>query len=166
MMDSLFQKEFDKAQAKLTYEVRLGKVVRFLSFGILNRKAGILKAQLLLNESKENLERYIEICSRETKLESINEFNKLNNVRIGADTNSDIHVIGRQDYGKDWDIIREVILSRDNHQCQESDGYCCGVLQVHHVIPLSKGGTNNSHNLITLCQYHHSLKHDHMKRKL
>ena len=87
-------------------------------------------------------------------------------MRIGANTYSEISVIGREDYGNEWEIVRQVILSRDNHHCQESDGYCSGALDVHHITSLTKGGTNQTHNLITLCRYHHSLKHEHMKRTL
>lgn len=51
---------------------------------------------------------------------------------------------------------RKDILERDNHTCQ----LCFGMvsqdlpgngLEVHHIIPRSKGGSNNIQNLITLC---------------
>lgn len=89
----------------------------------------------------------------------------LNGVRVGKHTFSDLPVIDREDYGINWGILREQILSRDSYECQESDGYCRGPLQIHHLIPLSKGGSNVAHNLETLCVYHHSLKHEHLRNK-
>jgi hypothetical protein len=56
----------------------------------------------------------------------------------------------------DKKIYREEILRRDNLTCQ-----VCGQkkrrtnLEVHHIIPRSKGGTDDSTNLITLCKYCH-----------
>lgn len=46
--------------------------------------------------------------------------------------------------------VRDKIFRRDNHRCLE-----CGSredLTIDHVIPKSKGGTNKSDNLITLCK--------------
>jgi 5-methylcytosine-specific restriction endonuclease McrA len=52
--------------------------------------------------------------------------------------------------------LREFILKRDNMICQN-----CGKkkrktnLEVHHIIPRSKGGTNDINNCVTLCKYCH-----------
>jgi 5-methylcytosine-specific restriction endonuclease McrA len=50
--------------------------------------------------------------------------------------------------------LRWSIFQRDGHKCT-----CCGKtaregakLEVDHIIPVSKGGTNNPKNLRTLCQ--------------
>lgn len=49
--------------------------------------------------------------------------------------------------------IRQYILGRNNFQCQS-----CGAssqnlaLQIDHIIPLAKGGTNDLSNLQVLCQ--------------
>lgn len=45
---------------------------------------------------------------------------------------------------------------RDLRQCQakRADGNLCGsnkYLQIHHIVPISEGGTNNLSNLLTLC---------------
>jgi len=49
-----------------------------------------------------------------------------------------------------YEIIRKV-FNRDKHTCQ----YCSqvgGKLEVDHVIPFSKGGTNDLNNLVTSCR--------------
>ena len=72
-------------------------------------------------------------------------------------------------YGSDWAEIKRRVKKRDNFSCQE-----CGksyskkfkkYLHVHHVVPISKGGTNKLYNLITLCVHCHRKKHPHMKKK-
>jgi len=62
-----------------------------------------------------------------------------------------------------WNEIRYLILKRDNYTCQdcglkcengENDG---NHLEVHHIIPRSKGGTHHPRNLKTVCdKCHHS----------
>lgn len=56
-----------------------------------------------------------------------------------------------------WHKIRISILTRDGFKCQE-----CGYqnrLEVHHIIPRSKGGTNDPSNLTTLCKRCHDKHH-------
>lgn len=60
---------------------------------------------------------------------------------------------------KDFWNLREYILHRDNHQCQNPN--CKNkdknpVLNVHHIIYRSKGGTDTPRNLITLCSKCHT----------
>jgi len=54
-----------------------------------------------------------------------------------------------------WKNIRSIVLKRDNYKCvlcgKENSG------QVHHIIPRSKGGTEELSNLITLCGRCHML---------
>jgi hypothetical protein len=54
-----------------------------------------------------------------------------------------------------WKNIRSIVLKRDNYRCvlfgKENSG------QVHHIIPRSKGGTEELSNLITLCGRCHML---------
>jgi 5-methylcytosine-specific restriction endonuclease McrA len=62
-----------------------------------------------------------------------------------------------------WLYIRSQILLRDDFRCQE-----CGYykhLEVHHIIPRSKGGNDEPENLITLCQRCHSKKHGFKNRE-
>lgn len=67
-----------------------------------------------------------------------------------------------------WDIRKEV-FARDGGKCQSrnSQGKCGkpGV-DVHHVIPLSRGGTTTKSNLITVCKDCHDARHaGHPKRR-
>lgn len=62
--------------------------------------------------------------------------------------------------------LRAAVLQRDNYQCQVT-GFGAGlpaevalaILQVHHKVPVSDGGTNDMDNLITLSQDPHTLIH-------
>jgi hypothetical protein len=56
-----------------------------------------------------------------------------------------------------WLRIRSHILLRDRFRCVE-----CGFykhLEVHHIVPKAKGGTDDYNNLETLCQRCHDKKH-------
>lgn len=166
MITNIFHKNLLKSRK--TYKVHrlIDYILRIITFGNFSNKRKLEQAKLEYTTRLSEFFKFQEIQSKSELLEKFPSIEFLNNIRLGKETNSDINVIGREDYGNDWDIIREAILLRDNFQCQESDGYCKGVLQVHHITPLSKGGTNQSNNLITLCFYHHSLKHEHMKNNL
>lgn len=63
--------------------------------------------------------------------------------------------------------IRSKVLLRDNFRCQECNFY--KHLEVHHIIPKSKGGSDDPSNLVTLCQRchakEHGFKHGENKRK-
>ena len=63
-------------------------------------------------------------------------------------------------YPYNWDEIREQALSRDGYKCGNCESSYN--LHVHHIVPLSKGGTNNLSNLQTLCQDCHKKIHPHM----
>lgn len=59
--------------------------------------------------------------------------------------------------------LKHQILLRDNGQCtQIVEGKRCPSrrwLDIHHVIPVSKGGKNELENLATLCSSHHQMQH-------
>jgi 5-methylcytosine-specific restriction endonuclease McrA len=59
--------------------------------------------------------------------------------------------------------IRSKVLLRDHFRCQECNYY--QHLEVHHIIPRSKGGSDELTNLITLCQRCHAKKHGFKKRE-
>ena len=58
-----------------------------------------------------------------------------------------------------WNI-REYILHRDGHKCQNPNCKCKDnkeqILKVHHIVYRSKGGTDRPENLITLCSKCHT----------
>ena len=64
-------------------------------------------------------------------------------------------------YPPNWDELSRQAQARDDHEC----GNCHATrnLHVHHVVPLSKGGTNNLSNLRTLCEDCHKRLHPHMR---
>lgn len=63
-------------------------------------------------------------------------------------------------YGKNWKIIRDAYVKR--HPFCElcfQKGRLVTVEEVHHIVPLSEGGTNEYSNLISLCKSCHSRIH-------
>lgn len=71
------------------------------------------------------------------------------------------------EYGDNWKNIATQVKRRDNYTCQK-----CGrqfppfstFLHVHHILPLSRGGSNTPENLITLCRDCHKDDHPHMEK--
>jgi 5-methylcytosine-specific restriction protein A len=63
-------------------------------------------------------------------------------------------------YGFKWSKIRDKILDRDQHLCQECDrnGRVTRAAQVDHIRPKYKGGTDNHDNLEAICEECHKLK--------
>ena len=59
--------------------------------------------------------------------------------------------------GRMWKYLRRQVLERDEYRCVK-----CGVIrrwmEIDHIIPLNKGGTNAIKNLQTLCYYCHKEK--------
>jgi 5-methylcytosine-specific restriction endonuclease McrA len=53
--------------------------------------------------------------------------------------------------------LRRFLLHRDGLTCQADGCPSQHRLQIHHLIPWSKGGTTDPDNLITLCWYHHQV---------
>jgi hypothetical protein len=56
-----------------------------------------------------------------------------------------------------WAIIRKGVLKRDRYRCQGCGG--TQRLRVHHIIPISAGGSDDPSNLITLCSDCHGQIH-------
>src|SRR5687767_10843264 len=65
--------------------------------------------------------------------------------------------------GSNWRTIRNLILARDSHTCQD-----CKVtdvrLDVHHLLALALGGDNKVQNLVALCVPCHRKRHKSWKR--
>jgi len=60
-------------------------------------------------------------------------------------------------YPPDWEKRRKVVKERDGSQCSK-----CGSgnhIHLHHIIPLSRGGSNKASNLKFLCENCHSKAH-------
>lgn len=60
--------------------------------------------------------------------------------------------------GSHWRFIREAVLIRDQDTCQDCNSTDCP-LDVHHLIPLCKRGTNRLYNLVSLCRCCHRQRH-------
>ncbi|MGD9548135.1 MAG: HNH endonuclease [Candidatus Krumholzibacteriia bacterium] len=56
--------------------------------------------------------------------------------------------------------VRRRVLARDGHRCQGSACMNTRFLEVHHVLPRARGGTNRPDNLITLCSACHRHVHE------
>jgi len=64
-------------------------------------------------------------------------------------------------YPENCDALKQRILARDSFRCGN-----CGSsahLHVHHIVPLSLGGSNEPTNLRTLCESCHKKMHAHMR---
>lgn len=70
--------------------------------------------------------------------------------------------------GEGWKELRKRVLCRDGHKCRK-----CGrsrsqlkegeYFEIHHIIEISKGGSDDMSNLKTLCSTCHAKHHRHMK---
>ena len=158
-----FQKEVNRTYRLLGFHRKVDVVLRVVTLGLCNNRIRVQECKVEYKKAKSKYEQYSSLIAELQEADQEADTIKIKGVRISKHTFSDLQVIGGQDYGIHWETLRHTILSRDNYECQESDGLCYGPLQIHHVIPLSKGGSNDPSNLITICRYHHSLKHDHMR---
>jgi len=61
-----------------------------------------------------------------------------------------------------WDLVKQV-RKRSGGYC-ESKGCYNAASEPHHIVPLSKGGTNTLSNLIDLCPTCHDKRHNHLIR--
>lgn len=58
--------------------------------------------------------------------------------------------------------IREKTKARDDYTCQRCGFADCRCLEVHHIVPTSKGGDNSLDNAQTLCSNCHKIVHHEM----
>ncbi len=59
---------------------------------------------------------------------------------------------------------KHAVFARDQGKCthRDSSSQVCGSdrwIDIHHIIPVSRGGSNDPSNLTTLCSFHHDLVH-------
>jgi hypothetical protein len=83
-----------------------------------------------------------------------------------ADTGNDVETPGTRypTYPDNWEELRQIVLERDGYRCVNcGDGIQDSILQAHHIVPLSKGGSNKISNLATLCKDCHGKLHPHMR---
>jgi len=160
-----FHENLRQAERRLKRTRLVHRTLRILTLGFISlddkiqaqktewyRRHKDLEEYLLTTDEYENLRKYLKTCTIVgTSIAPVGPQSSLTS--------------GKQDYGADWKDISEHIKKRDGYVCQEFDGNCRGPLQVHHINSLSRGGTNIEDNLNTLCEFHHSLKHPHMRRK-
>ncbi len=57
-----------------------------------------------------------------------------------------------------WKYLRSVVISRDYNRCQVTGCPSRLELHVHHMRPVSEGGTHSPDNLVSLCDFHHALE--------
>ena len=63
-------------------------------------------------------------------------------------------------YGEQWRRIRKR-YAQTHPFCEQcfKNGEIVPVEEIHHIKPLSEGGTHDTSNLISLCKHHHSMIH-------
>lgn len=59
--------------------------------------------------------------------------------------------------GRFWDRRRREALDRDGWRCRDCGR--AGALQVHHIVPIEAGGTDDLDNLRSLCKDCHHKRH-------
>ena len=64
---------------------------------------------------------------------------------------------------EDWKSLSTQVYERDGYRCTDCRRSVRGSVEraVHHIIPLSKRGSNTKRNLRTLCAKCHQKKHSH-----
>lgn len=159
--------EKDHYESKNEYEIqsKRGRILSYLTFGLLSNKSRIQKAREKYERNRNSHEEYKSGMDTIDYLIALRNTYNIEGIAVSDELLSNLRYKGIEGYGDNWEVLRHEILERDNHICQEKDFMCKGPLQVHHMIELSKGGTNNHSNLITLCLFHHSEKHAHLKER-
>jgi 5-methylcytosine-specific restriction endonuclease McrA len=56
--------------------------------------------------------------------------------------------------------VRAAVLARDRHRCATIGCGATRFLEVHHVVPRLRGGSNRAENLLTLCSRCHGFAHE------
>ncbi len=56
--------------------------------------------------------------------------------------------------------VKRNVLSRDRHRCQSRGCTSTRFLEVHHIIPRIRGGSNKPENLVSLCGGCHQILHE------
>jgi 5-methylcytosine-specific restriction endonuclease McrA len=66
-----------------------------------------------------------------------------------------------------WWVLRAKVMERDQGRCRLIvNGRVCNrtATEVHHITPLSRGGTSSMANCIAICKTCHDKRHNHLYR--
>jgi len=163
---AIFKDDLQRAKDELQKAKRKGMWLRLLTLNLCSNAPQIEKIEGLVEKREKESIRYSSLLEKAKALDDeILQTVLIDGVRISKNTFADFPTLGYSGYPRDWEQLRLMVLSRDNYQCREDDIHCDGPLQIHHKIPLLKGGANSMDNLLTLCLYHHCYKHPHMREK-
>lgn len=157
-----FRRDIELAERELrSAEAPPGCLLGLLeALGFGNRPAKIAVAKRRLERARSDYEQLTSsIGDRDTLQQLLTNTIELGGVLVLEATFLDISLDGKSTYPTNWEELRQQILARDSHRCQESAANCKGPLQIHHKRPLSQNGSNHPSNLITLCARHHAHKH-------
>ncbi|MGL5068751.1 MAG: RNA-guided endonuclease IscB [Sarcina sp.] len=135
-----------------------------------NNRTGANKIDWLAPSIKHKLDSHIRFIENLRKLLPITKINvEVANFDIQKMKDNDIAGVDYQngDMKGFWNL-REYVLHRDNHKCTNAN--CKNksetpILQIHHIVFRSNGGTDSSKNLTTLCNKCHTTA-NHKKGKL
>ena len=163
---NIFERDLQEAQELVKKARAKGFWMRLLTLGILGNDDGIRRAISYCDICEQHFNEGQMLREQAQEIDRTEGAFSCPGMRVSQYPSADLSVLGKEDYPEDWPVLRVMILERDGYSCQESDGYCSGSLHVHHVRPLTKGGTSDPSNLTTLCEYHHTLRHPHMQRGL
>lgn len=156
-----YKKEFKSVMNIPWYVKIIDRLILILTFGIINN---IDKNQIKLDIKKRNIQRKYYALFDEIEKDIVQisyNVNELTDIDHQFIIELQSHLC-ENGYPSNWEEISRSVRERDDYHCKscETD---CQILHVHHVIPLSRGGSNNISNLITLCEKCHINKHPHMR---
>lgn len=77
-----------------------------------------------------------------------------------ARCDAQVHEAGKRNKSTIPPRVRREVLARDRHQCRRKGCNHNRFLDIHHIVPRFKGGSNDPANLITLCSSCHRLWHE------
>lgn len=160
-----FKADVEQAERDFSRAQRWDTFLRIVTLGLLDNRRRVRALEARLGTCRAQLRRYEAQLERAAELDALLPTLQIEGVRVSKHTFADVPVDVSATYPVDWDELRDEVLARDRHECQQADGRCSGPLQIHHRRPLSKGGSNRTANLVTLCLFHHCLKHPHMRGK-
>jgi hypothetical protein len=160
--DEQFRRDIKNAEHEVREaEAPVGCLLGLLeALGLWSRQSRIIESRRRLAQAMADYDKLLgQLEDRETLEQLLTNTVNLGGVTVLKATFLDLSLDGNATYPPNWEELRGQILARDNWCCQETDAYCRGPLQIHHRRLLSEGGSNYPANLVTLCAYHHALKH-------